>query len=117
MEVTADPECLFCRIVSGQVPATIERSTPVAVVFRDVRPVAPTHLLVIPRVHRRDLSDLVARSPGLVGELVATADMAASAAGLTGYRMVVNNGASAGQTVFHVHLHVLGGRPMTWPPG
>jgi len=92
--------------------------TPDALVFRDLNPQAPTHLLVVPRRHAANLGDFVAAAePHEVGELFALASQAGRAASPGGYRIVVNEGREAGQTVFHLHLHVLAGRRMTWPPG
>lgn len=111
-------DCLFCGVVEGRVPAEVVHETPTTVAFRDIAPVAPTHVLVVPRDHHADAASLAAADPALVGELVAAAADVAREEGLgEGYRLVLNTGAAAGQTVFHVHLHVLGGRPMTWPPG
>jgi len=109
--------CLFCRIVQGEIPAAIVLETDHCVAFRDIDPKAPTHVLVIPRAHVPSLED--ARDPALLGELLATAADVARQEGLVerGYRTVINTGAHAGQTVFHIHAHVLGGRPLGWPPG
>ena|SRR5690349_17595120 len=112
-----DPECLFCRIVAGEIPADLVAQTDSAVAFRDVNPQAPTHALVVPRDHHADAASLADASPEVVGELVRVARDVARADGLDDYRLVFNTGADAGQTVFHTHLHVLGGRAMTWPPG
>ena len=111
-------ECLFCKIVSGDVPADIVHSTEHTVAFRDLNPQAPTHLLVIPRRHEPDLASLARNdSAAVVGLARAIADLA-DAEGLgAGYRTVFNTGAQAHQTVFHCHAHVLGGRAMGWPPG
>jgi histidine triad (HIT) family protein len=112
-------DCLFCRIVAGEIPATIVFQDDAVVAFRDITPQAPMHVLVIPRQHVGSLNDLTEADDELVGRLVRTgaaiADQHGHAAG--GYRTVFNCNADAGQTVFHVHLHVLGGRRMTWPPG
>lgn len=113
----SDPDCLFCKIVAGEVPATVVHETETAIAFRDVAPVAPTHVLVIPRSHYPDAVALAEGEPKTALELYRVAKEVADAEGLDGYRMVFNTGASAQQTVFHAHLHVLGGRPMTWPPG
>jgi histidine triad (HIT) family protein len=114
----ADPECLFCRIVSGDVPATVVHETDNAIAFRDVAPVAPTHVLVIPRRHEPNAAALAEADPETLVELVRVARSVAEAEGLDdGYRLVFNTGAQAHQTVFHAHLHVLGGRAMGWPPG
>jgi histidine triad (HIT) family protein len=112
------PDCLFCGIASGEVQATLVLESPRTLAFRDINPQAPTHVLVIPREHYRDLAD-VAAATGLLAEMAAQAHEVAVADGIadTGYRVVFNSGAQAGQTVHHVHAHVLGGRPMSWPPG
>jgi len=113
------PECLFCGIAVGDIPATIVSANSRTVAFRDINPQAPVHILVIPRVHHRNLADLGAAADGLLGDLVAHAREVAVAEGIvnSGYRVVFNTGPQAGQTVDHVHAHVLGGRPMSWPPG
>jgi histidine triad (HIT) family protein len=111
-------ECLFCRIVSGDVPADVVHSNEFAVCFRDTNPQAPTHVLVVPRSHHANAVELARQDPGSLAQLVDVADQVAESEGLAGdYRLVFNTGAGAGQTVFHAHLHVLGGRPMNWPPG
>src|SRR5687767_14679704 len=109
--------CLFCRIVRGEIPAKLVAETPECVAFRDINPQAPTHVLVIPREHVASLND--ARDPALVGRLALVAADIARQEGIAdgGYRTVINTGADAGQTVFHIHLHLLGGRAMGWPPG
>jgi histidine triad (HIT) family protein len=108
--------CLFCRIVRGEIPAKIVREDEHTVAFRDIDPKAPTHILVIPKEHVASLDE--ATDPTLVGRLSLAAAEIARSEGLTdGYRTVVNTGAGAGQTVFHLHLHLLGGRKLTWPPG
>ena len=88
-----------------------------ALAFRDLNPQAPTHVLVVPVAHRADAAELAAHDAGAVGDLVTVAKEVADSEGLEGYRLVFNTGEAAGQTVFHTHLHLLGGRPMTWPPG
>ena len=111
-------DCLFCGIVAGDVPATVVLETPAAVAFRDLNPVAPTHVLVVPRVHVRDLAGLTREAPEVAADLLAAAVQVAEQEGLgDGYRVVANTGRDAGQTVFHLHLHVLGGRGLGWPPG
>ena len=110
-------DCLFCRIAAGEIPATVVRETVRTVAFRDIEPQAPVHVLVIPRDHHPDFGGLVAADPQLASTLLAEASSVAVQEGLTDYRLVVNTGAQAGQSVFHVHAHVLGGRPMLWPPG
>ncbi len=111
-------DCLFCAIGAGDIPAKVVRQTDRVVVFQDVSPQAPTHLLAIPRDHFNNLADLVARDPALAAEVLAQATAAAADAGLDeGYRVVFNTGNQGGQSVGHVHAHLLGGRQMTWPPG
>jgi histidine triad (HIT) family protein len=108
---------LFCRIVRGEIPATVVAEMDDCVVLRDINPQAPVHLLVIPREHVSSLNE--ASDAGLVGRLSLAAAEMAKREGIAeaGYRTVVNTNADAGQTVFHLHLHLLGGRPMGWPPG
>jgi len=112
-------DCLFCKLVAGQIPATIVYQNDHVVAFKDITPQAPTHVLVVPRRHIASLNDLAADDDALVGEMVRSAAAIAKdnghAAG--GYRTGFNCNADAGQTVFHLHLHLLGGRKMTWPPG
>ena len=98
-------------------PPTWSRETDTALAFRDINPAAPTHALVVPRSHHADAAALADAEPDTVAELVRVARDVAQADGLDEYRLVFNTGAAAGQTVFHTHLHVLGGRAMTWPPG
>jgi histidine triad (HIT) family protein len=114
---TADPDCLFCRIVAGEIPADVVARTDSALAFRDLNPQAPTHALVVPLSHHADAAALADGEPETVAELVRVARDVARADGLDDYRLVFNTGADAGQTVFHTHVHVLGGRAMTWPPG
>lgn len=110
-------DCLFCQIVNGDVPADVVGRSPSAVAFRDVDPKAPTHLLIVPRQHIAGLNET--RDARLLGQLIVFASEMAQQEGLgqRGYRVVVNTNREAGQTVFHLHLHVLGGRRMEWPPG
>lgn len=110
-------DCLFCKIVAGDVPGDVVLSSDEVVAFRDAAPVAPTHVLVVPRAHAPDVAATAAADPALVGALVGAAAEVAAAAGLADYRLVLNTGAGAGQSVFHTHLHVIGGRALTWPPG
>jgi histidine triad (HIT) family protein len=110
-------DCLFCRIVSGGIPADVVRETEHTIAFRDIEPQAPVHVLVIPRQHHASIGDLAAADPTRAGELMAEAAAVAAQEGLTDFRIVTNTGPQAGQSVFHVHVHVLGGRPMLWPPG
>jgi len=109
--------CLFCKIAAGEVPATVVKRQDGLLAFKDINPQAPTHLLVIPVDHIRSLND--ANDPALLGAMLAFARDLAREAGISeqGYRVVVNTNAAGGQTVFHLHLHVLGGRAMAWPPG
>lgn len=114
--------CLFCSIVAGQIPADIVQRTDHSVAFLDIDPQAPVHLLVVPVVHHDDAAAM-AGDPETLGALMADAVAAAQAQGLApegesrGYRLVLNTGAGAGQSVFHTHVHVLGGRGFAWPPG
>ncbi|NYI06674.1 histidine triad nucleotide-binding protein [Allostreptomyces psammosilenae] len=112
-------DCLFCKIVDGEVPATVVRETDHTVAFRDINPQAPTHVLVVPRAHWRNAGELAAGDPVVAAALLADVAAVAEAEGLvdSGYRTVFNTGSGAGQTVFHVHAHVLGGRGLNWPPG
>jgi histidine triad (HIT) family protein len=112
-------ECLFCAIAAGEIPATTVLETDRILAFRDINPQAPTHVLVIPKEHYPTVAALAAADAGLLGEVIAGAHRVAEEGGVskTGYRVVFNTGAQAGQTVFHVHGHVLGGRPLAWPPG
>ena len=113
-----DPSCVFCRIVAGELPATVVAETPTTLAFRDLHPAAPVHVLVVPREHHPDLAALSDADPGLLAELWAAAVAVARQEGLdAGYRLVVNTGADGGQTVFHVHVHVLGGGPVAGLPG
>lgn len=114
---TTDPDCIFCGIVAGEVPADVVHRSDRVVAFRDVAPQAPTHVLVVPVAHQPDAAASQAHDPAVVGELVAAAAAVAQQDGLSDYRMVLNTGAGAGQTVFHTHLHLIGGRALTWPPG
>jgi histidine triad (HIT) family protein len=112
-------DCLFCRIVAGEVPADVVAANESAIAFRDITPVAPKHSLVIPREHYANLVEVAAAAPGTVTAMIQLAGEVAAGEGIAddGYRLVANTGAAAHQTVFHAHLHVLGGRSMGWPPG
>ena len=107
-------DCLFCRIVAGEIPATVVHETGSTLAFRDIGPKAPVHVLVIPKAHHADLAALAAADPALAGEVLAAAGAVAVTEGLEpdGYRVIFNTGRHAGQEVFHVHAHVLGGRPL-----
>jgi len=113
-----DPDCLFCKIVAGDIPADTVHETETTVAFRDIEPQAPVHVLVIPRHHHSDAAALAADEPQTAVDLLNAAAAVAAQEGLDdGYRLVFNTGAGANQLVFHVHAHVLGGRRMGWPPG
>jgi histidine triad (HIT) family protein len=112
-----DPDCLFCKIVAGEISADVVVQGDDAVAFRDVNPQAPTHVLVVPRDHYADAAALADGDVGVLASVVRLAREVARGDGLDDYRLVFNTGPGAGQTVFHTHLHVLGGRAMTWPPG
>jgi len=112
-------DCLFCKIVSGDIPGAIVYRDEHLVAFKDINPQAPLHALIVPRRHIATLNDLVGEDDDLVGEMVRRAAAIAREHGYAdrGYRTVFNCNAEAGQSVFHIHLHVLGGRAMSWPPG
>ena len=111
--------CLFCRIVAGEIPSDLVAESDEWIAFRDINPQAPTHVLVVPRRHLATLDDLDDGDAPLAGALVSAAAEIARAEGLVedGYRVVLNCGVGAGQSVFHIHLHLLGGRRFRWPPG
>lgn len=112
-------DCLFCKVVAGEVPSTVVFQNDHVVAFKDITPRAPTHVLIVPRRHIATLNELAPGDDALVGEMVRASAAIAKEQGVAerGYRTVFNCNADAGQTVFHIHLHLLGGRPMTWPPG
>ncbi len=111
-------DCIFCRIVSGSIPANKVLEDDLCLAFRDLHPVAPTHVLVIPKEHIASSAHAVESHASLLGHLMLSAAKVAKQEGLAhGFRIVANTGADGGQTVDHLHLHVLGGRSMTWPPG
>lgn len=111
--------CLFCRIVSGEIPAKIAYRDDHVVAFEDINPQAPHHLLIIPQKHIATINDVNTEDNELLGHMVQTAKMLAKQLNIAddGYRIVMNCNAGAGQTVFHIHLHLLGGRAFMWPPG
>jgi len=114
----AAPDCLFCKIVAGEIPSEEVTSDDVTYAFRDINPGAPSHVLVVPREHITDAAALRADHGELLGAMFATAQRVAEIDRLTGgYRLVFNVGEDGGNTVAHLHLHVLGGRSMSWPPG
>ncbi|MCP9960939.1 histidine triad nucleotide-binding protein [Streptomyces somaliensis] len=112
-------DCLFCKIVAGEVPATVVRETETTLAFRDINPQAPVHVLVIPKAHHADAAALAAAAPQAAADVLREAGEVAAQEGTdgAGYRVVFNTGGGAGQTVFHAHAHVLGGRGLEWPPG
>ena len=117
MSETTSADCLFCKIVAGGVPADVVAESEHSLAFRDVEPTAPTHVLVVPRRHVADLAGLGAVSADELADVVALAARVAEQEGVPGYRMVANTGAAAQQSVFHAHVHVIGGRTLAWPPG
>jgi histidine triad (HIT) family protein len=112
-------DCLFCRIVAGEVPADTVYQDEHCLAFRDINPQAPVHVLVIPREHLESLDEAGRKDEAMLGHLLRVAARVANEQGLSesGYRTVINTGAGAGQSVFHLHVHVLGGRELSWPPG
>jgi len=112
-------QCLFCRIAAGEIPSQEVFSDELVYAFRDINPVAPDHILVIPRKHLHSINDATAQDEALLGRLLLTARTIVAEQGLAedGYRLVINTGENGGQTVFHIHLHILGGRHLSWPPG
>jgi histidine triad (HIT) family protein len=112
-------DCLFCRIVAGEVPADVVAQTDAALAFRDINPQAPTHVLVVPKSHSDNAAALASEDAGLLAEVFRLAASVAEDEGVAdaGYRLVTNTGDAAGQTVHHLHVHVIGGRPLGWPPG
>ncbi len=113
----ASEDCLFCRIVAGEIPGEVVHETERTLAFRDINAQAPTHVLVVPRAHYPNAAALAAGDPEASAELIGAAATVAAAEGHDDYRLVFNTGAGVGQTVFHAHLHLLAGRPMSWPPG
>lgn len=109
--------CIFCKIASGEIPTHFLYESSKVVAFKDLDPQAPSHILVIPRAHYENIAELSAGDSETLSELFGAARLIAGTLGLDGYRITINTGASAGQSVFHAHLHLLGGRPFAWPPG
>ncbi|MDQ3665983.1 MAG: histidine triad nucleotide-binding protein [Acidobacteriota bacterium] len=115
----SENSCLFCRIIAGEVSADLLHQDEACVVIRDANPQAPTHVLIIPREHMESLNEASHRDEALLGHLLRVGARIANDEGHAedGYRTVINTGTGAGQSVFHLHVHILGGRPMSWPPG
>jgi len=113
------PDCLFCKIITREIPSSVVYEDDRVFAFNDINPQAPTHVLVVPRKHIATLNDLTSDDDQLAGEIVRRAAAIAKQRGISngGYRTVFNTNSEAGQTVFHIHLHLIGGRPMHWPPG
>jgi histidine triad (HIT) family protein len=112
-------DCLFCRIINREIPASIVYEDDHVLAFNDINPQGPTHVLVVPKRHIASLNDLAAGDDQIVGEVVRRAAAIAKERGISvgGFRAVFNTNRDAGQTVFHIHLHLIGGRPLAWPPG
>jgi len=111
------PDCLFCKIATGDIPAEKLYEDEEILAFRDISPQAPVHFLVIPKKHIRDPAGVSPDDGDMVGRMMRTGAKVAKENGISDFRLVFNNGAGAGQTVFHLHMHVLGGRSLSWPPG
>jgi histidine triad (HIT) family protein len=118
-DMAFDAECIFCKIAAREIPAEIMHASDTVVAFRDLNPRAPVHILLIPKEHIASIAEVEDRHGGLLTDLIQAAAHLAKAEGIAdgGWRLVSNVGADGGQTVFHLHFHLLGGRPMTWPPG
>jgi histidine triad (HIT) family protein len=108
-------DCLFCKLIAGLIPVTPVLNTPTMLAFPDIQPQAPHHYLIIPKQHVASLAEVT--DPALLGDWLSTAQQLAAQLALSDYRVVINTGAGAGQSVFHMHLHLLAGRPLAWPPG
>ena len=115
--VALDSTCLFCRIITGEIPTDLVFRSENVVAFNDINPQAPTHVLIIPTLHVENAAALARISPTITAELFSAAAQIANERGLAGYRIVFNTGEEAGQSIFHAHLHLLGGRSLAWPPG
>jgi len=115
--VALDPNCLFCSIINGDIPADVVFRNENVVAFNDIDPKAPTHVLIITTIHVENAGALAKLSPTITADLFTAAAEIAAERALNGYRTVFNTGAEAGQSVFHAHLHLLGGRSLAWPPG
>jgi histidine triad (HIT) family protein len=117
--MTKDQNCIFCKVAAKQIPAKLVHEDDMAIAFEDINPQAPTHILIVPKNHVPDIHSMTPADRQMVGHLFLIAQSIAEKQGLDqrGYRMVINNGRDAGQTVFHIHLHLLSGRSFAWPPG
>ena len=117
--MSADSNCIFCRIIDKKIPAAVIHEDEYSIAFEDLNPQAPVHVLIVPRKHIADIHSIMVADRELIGHLFFVAKTIAAKKGLEtgGYRMVINNGIGAGQSVFHVHLHLLSGRVFSWPPG
>jgi histidine triad (HIT) family protein len=113
----SEENCLFCRIIEGKIPGDFVHQDESCVVIRDINPQAPMHVLVVPREHMESLDEASQKEEGLLGHLLRVGARIANEQGHESYRTVINTGGGAGQSVFHLHVHVLGGRSMNWPPG
>ena len=111
------PDCLFCKIVKKEIPSKTAYEDTDVYAFHDINPQAPTHILIIPKKHIQGLAELGGEDELLAGQLICKAKNIANTLGLKSYRLVFNQGPEAGQSVFHIHLHLMGGRKMAWPPG
>ena len=118
-DVAHDDECIFCRIATREIPADVLHESDTVMAFRDLNPQAPVHILLIPKEHLASIEDAESQHGGLLADLIQAATHLANAEGISasGWRLVTNVGPDGGQTVFHLHFHLLGGRNMTWPPG
>jgi histidine triad (HIT) family protein len=114
-----DTSCLFCKIVAGEIPADVVRESDHVLAFRDLNPQAPVHILLIPKEHLESVADIAEHHAGVLADIMQAATQLANAEGIaeSGWRLVTNVGVDGGQSVYHLHFHLLGGRPMTWPPG
>lgn len=110
-------DCLFCKIATGDIPAEKLYEDDEVLAFRDIAPQAPVHFLIIPKKHIQDPANIDTGDEALMGKMMRIGSQVAKENGITDFRLVFNNGVEAGQTVFHIHMHVLGGRALTWPPG
>ncbi len=110
-------DCLFCKIAAGEIPADKLYEDDDLLAFRDIAPQAPVHFLIIPKKHIKDPAHVTEADEALIGKMMRVGAQVAKENGVTDFRLVYNNGAEAGQTVFHIHMHVLGGRSLSWPPG